>query len=305
MAFGSQMTFSDEIIDLGLIKVMPGGDKGRYPHCNTLFIDDEQKVIVDPACSYNRLKRFAEKNRVDAVIFSHYHEDHTRCAGVFKGAKFFAHPLDLPAVKSLDTMLEYYGTSGQADDRIWLNYLVNGLHIKDLPEAEEIADSTIDFGKTKATVIHTPGHTPGHICLFFSEQSILFSADIDLDSFGPYYGDQASSLENMLASIETVRQIGPKVMITGHKAGVVTENLQQRLVAYRDIIFAREEAILNLLERPRSLTGLRNQHPIYKKQYGPNMIFNLIEGKMIREHLARLVARKQVEKVGADLFVKI
>ena len=45
-------------------------------------------------------------------------------------------------------------------EKIWLNVLVNGLSLIDLPQAKPITEHEIDFGQLKAQVIHTPGHTP-------------------------------------------------------------------------------------------------------------------------------------------------
>ena len=49
--------------------------------------------------------------------------------------------------------------------------------------------SLIDFGNRKLTVIHTPGHSPGHICLYEEERAYLFSGDLIysgcLDAFYP------------------------------------------------------------------------------------------------------------------------
>ena len=42
----------------------------------------------------------------------------------------------------------------------------------------DLAESAqIKFGETTLEVIHTPGHTPGHLCFYEPEQKILFSGD--------------------------------------------------------------------------------------------------------------------------------
>ncbi|MDR2894963.1 MAG: MBL fold metallo-hydrolase [Alistipes sp.] len=43
----------------------------------------------------------------------------------------------------------------------------------------------IKFGNTALQIIHTPGHTPGHVCLFEPESRVLFTGDtLFADSIG-------------------------------------------------------------------------------------------------------------------------
>jgi len=294
----------EKSIEMGRIKVLLGSNGGKYPHCNTIFIDDERPTLIDPGCSYRRLKKMVDEKSIETIILSHYHEDHTRCARLFKFCEILAHEKDLEGVRSIEGLMECYGVEGHYSEQIWLNILVNGLMLKDLPQAKPLPDEEIDFGKTKAMVVHTPGHTPGHTCLLFAEEGILFTADIDLDRFGPYYGDACSSLSDMLSSINTIREIAPETIVTGHMEGVVTKNIPERLLAYRDVIFQREEKIVDALENPLSIWSICQKHLIYGKQFEPRTIFDLIESNMIREHLIRLIAEGRVDQVADDLFIR-
>lgn len=48
---------------------------------------------------------------------------------------------------------------------------------------------SIDLGNRKVQVIHTPGHSPGHICFYESDRQVLYSGDLIyagcLDAFYP------------------------------------------------------------------------------------------------------------------------
>jgi glyoxylase-like metal-dependent hydrolase (beta-lactamase superfamily II) len=288
----------------GPLTVILGGDHGRYPHCNSLFVDDEIKTVIDPGCSVRALKALEEKHRVHRVIFSHYHEDHTRCARLFPDSEMYVHEADLAGVRTVDGLLEMYGVSIDLDEKLWLNALVNGLMLTDLPQTEPLTEQSLSFGRVTAEMIHTPGHTPGHVCFLFPEQDLVFSADIDLDRFGPYYGDEVSNLSEVLTSIEKLREIRPKILVTGHVAGIVTEKVDEKIIAYREIVFEREKRIFEALSEPLSLDGLAARHPIYKKKVEPYTIYRKIERNMIRQHLLRLTAEGKVEQVGADLFIQ-
>ena len=300
----NEKQFLNKKATFGNIHFFQGTDGGRYPFCNTLFIDDEIKAVIDPGCSQRGLRTLSRQQKIDWVILSHYHEDHTQCASYFDSSRVFVDERDLPGVQTVQGLMDCYGVEGTLDSSIWLNFLVHGLHLTDLPHAKPIREDVIDFGRTKAVPIHTPGHTPGHTCFHFPNENILYSADIDLDRFGPYYGDSVSSLSDTLASIDTVIEINPKALITGHQEGIVVHDTKKRLLEYRDKIFDREKLILKQLETPRSIKDLVNAHMIYGRQFEPRTIFNLIERNMIYEHLMHLVSQGRIEQVGKDLFVK-
>ena len=70
----------------------------------------------------------------------------------------------------------------------------------------------INLGQTKIKVIHTPGHTVGHCCFWFPEPEILFSADIDLSDFGPWYGNACSDLASLDNSLEKLEAFKPRLV---------------------------------------------------------------------------------------------
>ena len=43
----------------------------------------------------------------------------------------------------------------------------------------------LDFGHTRVQVLHTPGHTAGHLSFHFLDEKVIFLADLDLVKFGP------------------------------------------------------------------------------------------------------------------------
>ena len=43
---------------------------------------------------------------------------------------------------------------------------------RSLADGDEVA-----FGNTRLRVIHTPGHTPGHVCLYLPQEKILLTGD--------------------------------------------------------------------------------------------------------------------------------
>jgi glyoxylase-like metal-dependent hydrolase (beta-lactamase superfamily II) len=73
----------------------------------------------------------------------------------------------------------------------------------------------VDLGDRKLRVIHTPGHSPGHICLFEEEKGYLFSGDLvylgTLDAFYP-----STNPKDFMDSIKKIRGLLIKRILPGH-----------------------------------------------------------------------------------------
>lgn len=81
---------------------------------------------------------------------------------------------------------------------------------------ETIATGTFNF-----RVLWTPGHTPGHICLYAAEQKLLLAGDHITEpaasaSINLYPNYSAASLDEFLASLEELGQMGIDLILPGH-----------------------------------------------------------------------------------------
>jgi glyoxylase-like metal-dependent hydrolase (beta-lactamase superfamily II) len=80
----------------------------------------------------------------------------------------------------------------------------------------------VDLGDRRLRVLHTPGHTPGSICLFEPETGILFSGDAA-------YVDSRLSWEDERAFMSSLRRLGGlpvTVVHSGHGRSFGPEELQ-------------------------------------------------------------------------------
>ncbi|MBT8371929.1 MAG: MBL fold metallo-hydrolase, partial [Deltaproteobacteria bacterium] len=109
----------------------------------------------------------------------------------------------------------------------------------------------IELGGLTLETIHSPGHTPGHMAFFIPEHDLLFSGDIDLTPFGPFYGHDFADIGDFLSSIEKLKQVKAKIVVTGH-AGPFNGNTGKKFDAYEEVIFSRDRLILEKLTRSRS-----------------------------------------------------
>ncbi len=88
----------------------------------------------------------------------------------------------------------------------------------------------IDLGGRRLQVMHTPGHSPGHICLWEEERQWLFSGDLlylgCLDAFYPTTDPVA-----FCSSVERIAQLPVKAIWPGHHSLQVPITLPKRVAA--------------------------------------------------------------------------
>ena len=135
---------------------------------NTFVINDGQQVLlIDPACSnqYEQQQLYAYIHSLNIqpstfhIIATHGHLDH------LWGAKWateqwqtpvLMHEADIPMAEAMQDQYDLFG-----------------IRMK----AEPFPIKPFTFHLSPFTVIHTPGHTPGSICLYWPEDKVLISGD--------------------------------------------------------------------------------------------------------------------------------
>lgn len=142
--------------------------------CNCTLLGDPatgEAMIVDPGLAarggpahlLNRLA--ARKLRLKQIVVTHAHIDHVGGALALKqatGAPILMHQADLPLLRMMDMQAGWLGIApppvATPDESA-----EEGLHI--------------GFGSLPGQVLHTPGHTPGSICLHFPTIELLLAGD--------------------------------------------------------------------------------------------------------------------------------
>jgi len=81
------------------------------------------------------------------------------------------------------------------------------------------------------TVIHTPGHTPGHICLYLDKSKILIAGDLFHIVDGELRGPYPHNTPDMKAAINSIKKFSNYEIekIVCYHSGLYTSNPNQRL----------------------------------------------------------------------------
>ncbi len=144
---------------------------GAYEtNCYVLRRDEETEdcLIIDPGMDADALIEFLGENGLNpiAVILTHGHIDHiaglVQLRECFTDIKVYIHKLD-------DEML--------TDARSNLS-AISGMFFRTEP-ADFFLDenSQFELAGIKFQVLHTPGHTPGGVCLYSADEGIAFVGD--------------------------------------------------------------------------------------------------------------------------------
>jgi len=280
------------------------GDRGgRYPLSNSLLVGRESFLLIDTGftLSPDGVEELKKNFPVEIVVNTHCHEDHILRNHFFKESQVCCHFLDAPAVESIEELNKRY--ISPEDKHLFMMgeaFLRDFLDVKGSKVDLEFGDGyTFNLEGTKLVAIHTPGHSIGHCCFYIPNEKILFLSDIDLTSFGPWYGGLDSNLKDFISSIGKVKELKAEVALTSHKAEVIRgqDEIIKRINEYESKIWERERKILKLLEgKWLTLDEIVDHALIYGKFPEPREFFRLSEKLMVEKHLKKLVEEGIVEE---------
>lgn len=94
---------------------------------------------------------------------------------------------------------------------------------------------TIDLGGRVIEVLHTPGHSPGHLCFWEADRGYLFTGDlVYLDTLFAYY--PSTDPAAYLVSLEKIAALPAKrVFPAHHSLDIKPETVLQMRDAFRDL----------------------------------------------------------------------
>ena len=156
--------------------------------------DDEEVLIVDAAHDAATILSAVAGRRVVGIVCTHSHNDHVN------------------AVQELISSVDGPVYLHPADTMLW-DVVNAGVAFTPLSDGDVVSVAGLD-----AQVIHTPGHSPGGVCLYVPELGVLLSGDT-LFHGGP--GATGRSFSDFPTILDSIRErlltlpAGTRVL-TGH-----------------------------------------------------------------------------------------
>lgn len=180
--------------------------------------ETRQGVVIDPGDEIDLLLEVVNTNALDIrhILLTHAHVDHVAGAARAKaalGAPLYLHRGDLPLYQAVLQQAAMFG-----------------LTVQQPPPVDSFYDAAgaITFGNYTVEVLHTPGHTPGGVCLLVAANGhppkkvfvgdTLFAGSIGrTDLPGGDYDTLIGSIRGVLFKladdVEVYSGHGPKTMI--------------------------------------------------------------------------------------------
>ncbi len=273
------------------IWLVEGGKGGRYPCAHSLYVRDGGGYLVDAGSDAAEIERLRREEGIAAVVMTHYHEDHFPFLALLPDTEVWSSTADAPALESLETLLAWYGVPGTEWEAFYRNLFAEKFPFTPRKVARKIADGEeLRFGDTRAIAVVAPGHTPGHLCLHFPDDGILFLGDYDLTEFGPWYGDAPCGIGEFRRSAQRLAGIAAEVFVVSHEGPVHRGPIAGKMDAYLAVIDRREESLREFLREPRTRGGIISRRLIYGPGHdGP--WFDYGEWALLSKHLSGMIAR--------------
>lgn len=248
-------------------------------HTNAYLLGHGESVLVDPGSPFPReiaaltgalaalIDQEGPRRRLCAIWLTHHHPDHVGGVAALRSA------FDLPV-------------------------LAHPLTAERLRQAGVPVDGVLEDGRRvvlegepplPVRVLHTPGHTRGHLCFFDEEGGSLIAGDVISGLSTIVIDPPEGDMEDYLATLARLRDLGARTLFPSH--GPVLAEASARLGAYLEHRLMRERRVAAAWA-----AGLRTPAEIVPQAYDDldPAVAPLAE-RQVQAHLDRLERRGRLD----------
>ncbi len=295
--------------------VMIKGEKPLWPASSNVLVirDTDGLIMIEAGCGGEAFsKRLVSEmksqglppERVHTVVLSHAHPDHMGGITTFlkiSQPMVIISEIDAPSARnpelltdSFDVLMgsEYFPELGFKDTG--LNLLTLFKTVSKCPMASAEPDKTIregdklQLGDYLFEVLHTPGHSPGHISLVDREEKICYAGDV-IGEIVAWYSPSSGGALGYLSSLEKIEKYELEKIYPSH--GEIITDKQKAIRRIRGKILERENYILKELENgPKQFREMVEKlFPSPNQQFFPGV-------QILESHLIKLEKEEKIDR---------
>ena len=245
---------------------------------NAYLIEGDSPLLIDSGFEHAELNISGllrdEALRDGRLILTHLHRDHAGgvLAGSACGFEVVFHPLEV----------DLYG------DRV-----------ADLRPVRHMKDGeTLNLPFGRLIALHTPGHSPGHLCFHWEEEGILFSGDLITGEPSSWVGPPDGNMTEYLDSLRRVARLPVRLILSGH--GKPVEKPLEAIETYIQRRLEREAEVLGFLgDGPLGIPDLTRR--LYRGRGLSPRMMGFAE-KTVEAHLIKLIDEGRARQSGEGLY---
>lgn len=292
--------------------VKPEGEK--WPASANVYIikDEEGLTMIDSGCGSEKwfnallagMKAYGLDLRdVHTLLLSHAHPDHMGATSrVLKAIKpkIIMHEVDAPNARNPKLLIKNFDISLIKSYYPSFNFDLLGFFRESScsmcqaePNVTVKEGDYVYAGKFSFRIIHTPGHAPGHICLYEEERKLLFSGDL-IGAIPAWYSPSSGGALGYMESLAKIERLEVDLILPSH--GIVIDDPARAINETRRKLTERDREILRMLDGGKR-TFYELNEPVFK---GPMKYF---PGVVITEsHLIKLEREGKIERLENKMF---
>ena len=300
----------------GILTIL--ADDPNWPGSANIYVipDENGFSLIDVGCGGTMgiehlkqgLRHWKLKiEQLHTVVLSHAHPDHMGAIGwILEKANptVFIHYLDInPALDpgQLDVTFDIslakdrwgaFNSGNELVDFSILNYLdASGCLMSAAAQAETLpTEDVLQLSEFEFHVIHTPGHSPGHVSLFETNRRILLAGDL-VGKAPAWYVPAAGGVIGYLESLAKLEGLDAAILLPAH--GPIIEEADQAVQKIKGRLLKRESFLKETLQ-----DGTRSFMELNKMLLGDSPI-NFFPGcGIIESHLIKLEREGVVVRKG-------
>ena len=215
---------------------------GMGNNCNSYLIAEKTLTLIDPGHIINEygepcLEKLTKAiksdgldiNDVGLIIITHGHPDHIEAA---------------PVVNKGKTQIVMYQNNEDTYNKLARGPIGRAIGLRPIefqPDRIVKDGDVLELGGISLNILHTPGHSPESMCLYWPETKVLITGDVIFKASIGRTDFPGGSIDLLEKSIERLSRLDVEYLLPGHMDMVIgKDKVKQNFALVKSAFFGRD-----------------------------------------------------------------